>query len=167
MIYPIFISVLRRWIWIYRKFCGCHIRAISCFSVTLVMAGICMTTRMSLHIGKTIQIHFIKFLSRKHASTLTPLTVQHMMTQTGGLANSAVFYLIEALRLFARTNFCISDTGRPLNIWTVHEDVCDSYQTFLTKFAVIIGVFYQIWTRKLIFDNGQIFQIRWSVNPLI
>ena len=83
-----------------------------------------------------------------------------MMTQTGGPATSAVTYSIEALGRFARTNFCISDTGRPLNIKTAHEDVCDSYQTFLAKFAVIIGVFYQIWTRKLIFDNGQIFQIR-------
>ena len=89
------------------------------------------------------------------------------MTQLVGQATSTISFSYNTMCRFEMASFCICDTGHQSNIWRAQEDVCDSCQTFVAKFAVIIGVFSQIITRKLICDSGQIFQIRCSVNPLI
>ena len=88
------------------------------------------------------------------------------MTQVEGQATSAISFSCNAKLRFEMASFCICDTGHQSNIWRAQEDLCDSCQTYVAKFAVIIGVFSQIRPRKLNCDSGQIFQIRCSVNPL-
>ena len=64
-------------------------------------------------------------------------------------------------------NFCICDTSHQSSIWRAQENLSDSNQTYVAKYAMIIEVFSQIITRRLICDSGQISQNRCSVNPPI